>query len=101
MWDHIKIQVMAQSMNNNNNVTCFICGKPSIRSYPLKKCTACENLIHRCCTQTPTGKDVFCGNCLSLEAKTKKKSGNSDTPPSNINVKGSASKRPQGTSMDK
>ena len=51
---------MATAPYNNKNNVCYICDKPSITSYPLKKCTTCDNLVHRHCTQIPVGQDVIC-----------------------------------------
>ena len=83
---------MASALNNNNKDTCIICGKSSMKSYSLKKCTACDNLIHRRCAQTLAGQDILCNTCLLLK---KKKSGNSDTPPPETHAVSSASKRQQ------
>ena len=72
---------------------CFICGKPSTRSYPLKKFITCDKLVHRRCTQTPVGQDSLCSSCSKV--KETKKDGNTDTPPHSVNTVDPTSQRLQ------
>ena len=80
---------------DHNNEICVICGKPGIRSYPLKNCGKCDSLLHRRCIQKPVGQTLLCNNCLPSKAKTSRKSGIADTPPFNIHKVGSSSNRLQ------
>lgn len=49
---------------------CFICGRPSIKNYPLHECATCRKLIHRRCTYTPAkSTTVYCIHCLPEKPK--------------------------------
>ena len=81
----IKVQVMA-AVNQKDDI-CVFCGKPGIRSFPLRNCGKCDRLLHRRCTQKSVGQILLCNDCLSPKLKTGRKSGNV-TPP-NIHTAGS------------
>ena len=70
---------MSEKSNSETNGTCIICNQPSIKSYPLRKCIVCSNLIHRRCAKTPPGStSIHCPNCSYDRHKEeeKKKKGN-------------------------
>ena len=76
----------------NANDICVICSKPDIRSYPLRKCSTCENLLHRRCANKPFIQVILCNTCLST--KVSRRSGNISTPPLNTCTRDSSLEKP-------
>ena len=68
---------MVSQQGTNNKDFCLICNQPSIKNYPLKKCTSCDKLVHRRCAQTSNGQVVICSKCAltSLQEKKETKKG--------------------------